>query len=365
MSNTKITAVWNGPKSLRDNRLVVLLALADWERDEKGYYECDVRDIADRVRLKRRQVFNILRWCKAEGYLTISDGVGRSRQSRYTVQAEVLAERAAQERAEQGAAGAIAIAPFTDTKGATEQREPELKGAIPQPEKVQSGDLKGAIGRAQTHQPHPHKPQFDDFSAEASKSSRKNPDIPTAEGNTPPKATRTPEKGKKNKPLVWPADFDLPLVWQLCQVQQPNVPIAWNYGRETNAIHAMLEKQPEATETDFATFLGYLRQTFPYNKEPHRQVKFSAAGVEQFLNWWGLGKPEQPPPRNNGGPARRLTRDESGSAAIQEEMEYRRLRDAGLLGFVEDDTEAEIPVVGGTDPTRPLRVNGAIARRLQ
>lgn len=78
-----MTLVWeHAPYS--ENKLIVLLALADWSNDEGCSWPCMQR-LADKARIDVRSARRIVRVLEAAGLLETEKGGGRSKQNRYTL----------------------------------------------------------------------------------------------------------------------------------------------------------------------------------------------------------------------------------------------------------------------------------------
>lgn len=177
MSIECVKAVLDGPRSLDNGPLKVLLALAEWA-NEHGCCWYSVPKIADRARLEVRATQYALRALVAAGYLVIEEGRGLGHTSRYWIQEEQLRLRAEQEAAKEaeeaskkaaerqarkvptstpkGAKGATITAPFnTGNMQPTAPLEGEKvhwnapigepKGAVSNIIKVQFSTPKGAI----------------------------------------------------------------------------------------------------------------------------------------------------------------------------------------------------------------------------
>ena len=83
-----MSLVWNrAPYS--ENRLIVLLALADWANDEGQSWPC-IERLAKKARVDRRSAQRILRKLEIDGFIQTELNRGRGNQNRYTINLEKL-----------------------------------------------------------------------------------------------------------------------------------------------------------------------------------------------------------------------------------------------------------------------------------
>jgi len=129
--------VWDNAKDIHGTDFIMLLAIAN---HINGDGECwpSVATLADLVHIKTRQAQYIIGRLESLGYLTIQRGTGRGRPSTYRINES----RTAPERVQSDC---------TDYAGKRVQSDAQ-KGAISEPkgcslaqERVQSGDIKGAV----------------------------------------------------------------------------------------------------------------------------------------------------------------------------------------------------------------------------
>jgi Helix-turn-helix domain len=83
MSIRMMTAVWDGTP-YEGGELLVLLALADWA-DDQGRCWPSVPSIAQKARMKERQVYNILRKLRADEIIHCEPGGGRGHSTVYLI----------------------------------------------------------------------------------------------------------------------------------------------------------------------------------------------------------------------------------------------------------------------------------------
>jgi Helix-turn-helix domain len=89
MSIRVMTAVWD-QTPYEGGELLVLLALADWA-DDQGRCWPSVPAIAQKARLKERQVYNILQKFRADGIIQCTPGGGRGRSTYYLINTAKIA----------------------------------------------------------------------------------------------------------------------------------------------------------------------------------------------------------------------------------------------------------------------------------
>lgn len=87
MSIRLMSEIWKSAKDVKSERLIVLLALADWANDD-GYCWPKMDTIAEKARTSKDGASRIVAWLEEAGYLTIERGTGRGNNSTYTVHAE-------------------------------------------------------------------------------------------------------------------------------------------------------------------------------------------------------------------------------------------------------------------------------------
>jgi hypothetical protein len=91
-----MTAVWDSTP-YEGGELLVLLALADWA-DDQGRCWPSVPSIAQKARMKERQVYNILRKLRADEIIQCEPGGGRGRSSTYLIDIAKIAGFASQKK---------------------------------------------------------------------------------------------------------------------------------------------------------------------------------------------------------------------------------------------------------------------------
>lgn len=87
MSIRLMSDIWKSAKDVKSERLIVLLALADWANDE-GLCWPKMETIAEKARTSKDGASRIVAWLEEEGYLTIERGTGRGNNSTYIVHTE-------------------------------------------------------------------------------------------------------------------------------------------------------------------------------------------------------------------------------------------------------------------------------------
>jgi hypothetical protein len=89
MSIRVMTAVWDNTP-YEGGELLVLLALADWA-DDQGRCWPSVPSIAQKARMKERQVYNILRKFRADEVIQCEQGGGRGHSTVYLINTAKIA----------------------------------------------------------------------------------------------------------------------------------------------------------------------------------------------------------------------------------------------------------------------------------
>src|SRR6201994_4267661 len=89
MSIRVMTAVWDHTP-YEGGELLVLLALADWA-DDQGRCWPSVPAIAQKARMKERQVYNILRKVRADEVIHCESGGGRGKNTAYLINTAKIA----------------------------------------------------------------------------------------------------------------------------------------------------------------------------------------------------------------------------------------------------------------------------------
>ena len=79
-----MSKVWEHAPSVKGDRLIVLLALADWANDD-GLCWPKMETIASKARTSKDGTSKIVKWLEENGFLTVKRGLGRSNQSHYKV----------------------------------------------------------------------------------------------------------------------------------------------------------------------------------------------------------------------------------------------------------------------------------------
>jgi Helix-turn-helix domain len=96
MSIRVMTAVWDH-SPYESGELLVLLALADWA-DDQGRCWPSVQAIAQKARLKERQVYNILQKFRADEIIQCAPGGGRGHSTNYLINTAKIAGFASQKK---------------------------------------------------------------------------------------------------------------------------------------------------------------------------------------------------------------------------------------------------------------------------
>lgn len=84
-----MTAVWDRGRQYAKGELLVLLAMADWAKDDGSCYP-SIPQIAEKARLTERQVYGVLKRLRADGVVTSESGGGRGRLTVYRIHVENL-----------------------------------------------------------------------------------------------------------------------------------------------------------------------------------------------------------------------------------------------------------------------------------
>lgn len=81
--------IWKHAEDVRGERLIVLLALADWANDEGECFP-GMEQIAIKARVTKDGASRIIKWLTEQGYLSVSRGRGRGHKSTYIVHSEPI-----------------------------------------------------------------------------------------------------------------------------------------------------------------------------------------------------------------------------------------------------------------------------------
>lgn len=126
MSIRLMSEVWKSAKEVKSERLIVLLALADWANDD-GLCWPKMATIAEKARVSKGGATAIVSWLEENGYISVQRGVGRGNQSTYIVHSTPVKRSARNSNSD-------------DIKGHPEKEKVILNGAKGHPE---NGDIYG------------------------------------------------------------------------------------------------------------------------------------------------------------------------------------------------------------------------------
>ena len=122
MSIRMMTAVWDSTP-YEGGELLVLLALADWA-DDQGRCWPSVPSIAQKARMKERQVYNILRKLRDDAIIHCKPGGGRGRSTTYLIDIAKIAGFTSQKKT---------LQPSAEKPCTAMQENPALECKSPRP----------------------------------------------------------------------------------------------------------------------------------------------------------------------------------------------------------------------------------------